>query len=153
MNNNDIIRRLRYNFDFSDTQMQELFSLAETKVTKAQIIYWLKNEDDPTHIIIDDFHIAAFLNGLIVLKRGKREGPTPIPESKLNNNQVLRKLKIALNLKDTDILEMLELVGKKISKHELSAFFRKPNQSQYRICHDQIMRNFLHGMQIKLRGN
>lgn len=69
----------------------------------------------------------------------------------MNNNLVFRKLKIALNLKDDDILEILELAGKKISKHELSAFFRKPTHEKFRNCHDQILRNFIHGLQLKYR--
>lgn len=152
MNNNDIIRRIRYNLDLNDDKMVELFSLVDVKVNKPQVINWLKNEDDPTHVIIDDINLANFLNGLIVDKRGKLNGQTPTPERRLNNNIVLRKLKIALNLKDSDILTMLSLVGKNISKHELSAFFRNPKQSQYRVCQDQILRNFLHGMQIRYRG-
>ena len=61
----------------------------------------------------------------------------------------LRKLKIALNLKSDDILELFALANKKISKHELSAFFRKPNHNSYRPCLDQYLRNFLNGLQIK----
>ena len=71
----------------------------------------------------------------------------------MNNNTIFRKLRIALNLKDEDILEILKLVDIEISKHELSAFFRKPGQSQYRECKDQILRNFLRGMQMKYRDN
>ena len=61
------------------------------------------------------------------------------------------KLKIALNLKAEDVLEIMELAGLSISKHELSAFFRKPDHKHYRQCKDQIMRNFLMGLQLKLR--
>jgi uncharacterized protein YehS (DUF1456 family) len=50
------------------------------------------------------------------------------------------------------VLETMDLSGFKISKHELSAFFRKPENRQYRACNDQIMRNFLKGLQIKVRG-
>jgi len=153
MNNNDIFRRLRYNFDFSDTKVMELFSLADCPVTRKEVIEWLKNEDDPTHVIISDFHLAAFLNGLIYDKRGKNEDQLLVAENILNNNQVLKKLKIALNLKDTDIQQMIGLAGKRFSKHEINAFFRNPKQSQYRICQDQILRNFIHGMQIQMRGN
>jgi uncharacterized protein YehS (DUF1456 family) len=62
---------------------------------------------------------------------------------------VFRKLKIALDLKAEDILEILDLSDMHISKHELSAFFRNPDQDQYRPCKDQILRNFLHGMQMR----
>jgi uncharacterized protein YehS (DUF1456 family) len=111
----------------------------------------LKKDDDPDLQELYDKELAIFLNGLIVDKRGKKEGEQPKPEKRMNNNIVFRKLKIALNLRDDDILEILMLVDFRISKHELSAFFRNPVQSQYRPCKDQILRNFLMGMQIKYR--
>ena len=149
MNNNDIIRRIRYTFNLSDSKMIEIFGLAEHQVTRAEVSNWLKKDDDPDFQDIYDNQLAIFLNGLINDKRGKKDGEQPKPEKRLNNNIVFRKLKIALNLKDEDILEILELVDMRISKHELSAFFRNPDQNQYRPCKDQILSNFLMGMQIK----
>jgi len=145
------MRRIRYTFDFSDSKMIELFGLAGHEVTQEQVISWLKKDNDPVYQELYDNQLAIFLNGLINDKRGKKEGVQPKPEKRLNNNIIFRKLKIALNLKDDDILEILELVDIRISKHELSAFFRNPNQNQYRPCKDQFLRNFLHGMQIKYR--
>jgi uncharacterized protein YehS (DUF1456 family) len=149
VNANDILRRIRYTFDISDSKMIEIFGLADYEVTRAQISEWLKKDDDPAYKDLDDNHLAIFLNGFIIEKRGKKEGPPPIAEKRLNNNIVLRKLKIALDLKDDNILEILALADMRISKHELSAFFRKPDQEQFRPCKDQILRNFIHGMQIK----
>lgn len=151
MTNNDIFRRLRYIFDFNDSQMIELFRLAEYETTRAEVSDWLKKEDDEAFQELSDENLAVFLNGLINDKRGKREGPQPKPETFLDNNMILRKLKIALNLRDEDMLKVFALADVKVSKHELSAFFRKPNQSQYRICKDQYLRNFLKGMQVKYR--
>ena len=149
MNNNDILRRIRYAFDFNDAKMIELFGLADHQVTRAQISDWLKKEEDPAFLELDDTQLAIFLNGLIIDKRGKKEGEQPVPEKRLNNNIIFRKLKIALNLKDEDILAILLFADFRISKHELSAFFRKPDQTQYRPCHDQVLRYFLQGLQIK----
>lgn len=147
--NNDILRRIRYIFDFSDSKMIELFANAGYETTRAEISDWLKKDEDEAFVKIDDYHLATFLNGLIIDRRGKREGDQPEAEKRLNNNIVFRKLRIALNLKDEDILQIMALAGMQISKHELSAFFRNPSQSQYRPCNDQIMRNFLKGLQIK----
>ncbi len=153
MDNNDILRRLRYAFDINDSGMIATFALGDVLATRAQISNWLKKDIDPDYVAMPDFQLAAFLNGFIIDKRGKREGPKPIPENQLNNNIILRKLRIALNLKDTDILDLLALAGLKISKHELSAFFRKPGQSQFRECKDQVLRNVLRGIQMKYREN
>ena len=70
----------------------------------------------------------------------------------MTNNDVLKKLRIALKLKDTDILETLKLSGFEISKTELNAFFRKPDHRNYKECGDQILRRFLDGLIIKMRG-
>lgn len=149
MTNNDIIRSIRYTFNFNDTAMMNIFTLAGITVTRADISDWLKKDDDPEYQALHDAMFSAFLNGLIIYKRGKKEGEQPIAEKKLDNNIIFRKLKIALGMKDEEILEILDLSGRKISKHELSAFFRKPNQSQYRACKDQILRNFLQGLKLK----
>ena len=116
------------------------------------MISWLKKEDDPLAMEITDKELAIFLNGLIIEKRGKREGPTPIPEDPLSNNLILQKLKIALSLKSDDILDLYTLVDVKMSKHELSAFFRKPNHKSYRVCMDQYLRNFLNALQTKYKN-
>jgi uncharacterized protein YehS (DUF1456 family) len=151
MNNNDVLRRIRYTFNFNDSKMIALFGLAGYRVTRMQISDWLKKDDDPAYKNCSDIQLAAFLNGLINDKRGKREGPQPKPEKRLNNNIIFRKLKIALNLKDEDILNILHLAELPMSKHELSAFFRKPDHKNYRSCKDQILRNFLQGLQLKYR--
>jgi len=152
ISNNDILRRLRYTFDFSDAKMIELFSLADLEVTRAQISDWLKKEDHPESKELSDMQLAIFLNGFIIDKRGKREGPQPQPEKVLNFNIILRKLKIALQLRDDDMVDIFGQIGFGVSKHEISAIFRNPNQRQYRPCKEQFMRNFLHGLQVKYRG-
>ena len=153
MNYNDIMRRIRYTFDFSDSKMIEIFALADYEVTRTQVSNWMKKDDDPAYLNLNDHILAIFLNGFINEKRGKKEGEQPKSEKHLNNNIIFRKLKIALNLKDNDILEILMLAGLRVSKHELSAFFRNPSQEQYRLCQDQILRNFLQGMQMKYHRN
>lgn len=151
MKNSVIMRQLRYIFDLNDDQMIDVFAQAEVEVTRSQVTNWLKKEDHEDFLEISDTDLASFLNGFINHKRGKREGPQPAPEKRLNNNIIFRKLKIALNFKDTDIIDTFNLVDMWVSKHEISAFFRNPKQNQYRNCEDQLLRNFLHGLQVKFR--
>jgi len=149
--NNDILRRIRYTFDYHESKIVSIFALADYKVSQEQVSNWLKKEEDPAYQSCNDSQMAIFLNGLINHKRGKKEGPQPDPEKNLTNNIILRKLKIALDLKDDDILKMMGLADVHISKHELSAFFRRAGHKHYRECKDQILRNFLKGMQLKYR--
>ncbi len=152
MTNNDVLRRVRYIFDFGDDKMIALFALADSKVSREQVSQWLKKEDQDDFQTLNDLQLATFLNGLIIDRRGKKEGAQPVPEEKLTNNIIFRKLKIALDFKDDDILAIMSLVDLRMSRHELSAFFRKVGHKHYRECKDQILRNFLKGLQTKFRG-
>jgi len=152
MNTNDVLRRIRYSFNFDDSKMIAIFGLAGLEVTRAQISDWLKKDDDPDFVRCSDQQLATFLNGLIIDRRGKKDGPQPEPEKRLSNNIIFRKLKIALDLQAEGVLEMVNQGDFSISKHELSAFFRKPGHKHYRECKDQVLRNFLKGMQLKYRN-
>ncbi|MFT4671659.1 MAG: hypothetical protein ACI945_000996 [Pseudohongiellaceae bacterium] len=152
MTGNDCLRRIRYILDLDDRKMISVFAEAQHTVTREEISAWLKKDDDPDYELCNDTVFALFLNGLINLKRGKKDGVQPEPEKRLTNNTIFRKLKIAFNLQAEEILSILALADLRISKHELSAFFRRADHKHYRECKDQILRNFLMGMQIKLRG-
>lgn len=151
MTNNDILRRLRYTFDLKDSYVKDIFAEADHAVNRDQIIAWMKKEEEEGYTSMVDIDMAAFLNGFINVRRGKREGEQPAPEKRLNNNLIFMKLRIALNLKAEDILEIMQLAEFNMSKHELSAFFRKPDNKHYRECKDQILRNFIMGLQLKFR--
>jgi uncharacterized protein YehS (DUF1456 family) len=152
MLNNDILRRIRHVFDFNDTKMIGLFRSGGTTVTRDQLSVWMKKEEEPDFVMCDDSTFSTFLNGLIIGNRGAKENSPPAPDARLTNNMILMKLKIALDLKSEDMLEIVHLAEFRISKHELSAFFRKPGHKHYRECLDQFLRNFLSGMTLKYRG-
>lgn len=151
MTNNDVLRKVRYTFDYNDDKMIALFASGGQEVTRAELSEWLKRDEDPDFKGIYDKQLATFLNGFINEKRGKREGEQPTPEKSLNNNIIFRKLKIALNVTDDDIIEMFDMADLKVSKPEISALFRNPNHKHYRLCKDQFLRNFLYGMELKFR--
>lgn len=128
--------------------MIAIFKLVGVVVNRNQIIRWLNKEDHEDYLDMKDEELAAFLNGFIILKRGKKEGPLPVAEKVLTNNMIFRKMRIALNLIDEDIIKILASVETRISKHELSAFFRNPSQRQYVECNNQILRNFFQGLEV-----
>jgi uncharacterized protein YehS (DUF1456 family) len=152
LTNNDVLRRLRYSFDFSDSQMIAIFKLADYDVDRSTVSNWLKKERDPDFEFCSDRQLATFLNGFIAERRGKKPGAAPEPEEHLTNNIIFRKLKIALDLQAEDILEILAQMDVKISKHELSSFFRRPDHHHFRPCMDQIFRKFLSGLEKQYRA-
>ena len=131
--------------------MVALFAQGGQTVAGDQVTAWLKKDDEEGFEICKDLMLAAFLNGLISSRRGKRDGPQPKPETRLTNNLVLQKLKIAFNLQAEDILALLDSEDLSMSKHELSAFFRRPGHKHYRACKDQVLRKFLSGLQVSIR--
>ncbi|MDO9188928.1 MAG: DUF1456 family protein, partial [Sulfurimicrobium sp.] len=100
---------------------------------------------------------VSFLDGLIILRRGKMEPrpeePVKKQERRLTNNAILKKLRVAFELKEEDMHKILELAGFSVSKPELSALFRLKGHKNYRTCGDQLLRNFLKGLVIRQRGN
>lgn len=147
MKNNDVLRSIRYSFDLNDAEMIAIFGAAGLAVTRGQVSEWLKKENDPDFKNCSDRHLAIFLNGLIAHRRGRREGPPSAPEQRLTNNIILKKLKIALDLKSEDMARIMAQAQFSISQHEISALFRNPDNKHYRLCKDQILRNFLKGVQ------
>jgi uncharacterized protein YehS (DUF1456 family) len=150
--NNDILRRIGSMFHIDETNMTEIFALGDVQVTREQVAAWVKDETDPEFQKCSDSQLASFLNGFIVYRRGKKEGAQPKPEQHITNNTIFHKLRIALDLQAEDILEILELSNIQISKHELSAIFRKPGHKHYRECKDSILLGFLNGAQIMYGG-
>ena len=155
MTNNDVLRSLRYALNFSETRMVEICNLAELTITRAQITDLLKKEDEAGYVECSDEIMSGFLDGLIAHKRGKletRSVPDTNPRARLSNNGKLKKIRVAFELKEEDMHAILELADFQISKPELSALFRKKGHKNYRDCGDQILRNFLKGLTIRLRG-
>ena len=70
----------------------------------------------------------------------------------MSNNDIMKKLRVALKFTDDDIIEVLKLANFRVTKTELSAIFRKEDQPNFKPCGDQILRNFLNGLVIHMRG-
>ena len=152
MNNNDILRRVRYILDLKDNQITKIFKHVDVDVSEQQVNHWLKREQEDAFIELSDNELIDFLDALIIEKRGKKDGPSVRFKQRLDNNLILMKLKIAFHLKAEETLEVMQLADFKISKHELSALFRKKDHRHYRVCKNQILRKFLKGLQLKYRS-
>ncbi len=70
----------------------------------------------------------------------------------MSNNEIMKKLRVALHLRDDEIVEIFKLVDFKVSKAELGAIFRKDDHPNFKPCGDQFLRNFLNGLVIHMRG-
>ena len=155
MINNDVLRSIRYMLDLGDQMVIDIAKLASAdfELDKTDVQAFLKKDDEPGHAECSDAVLAHFLDGLVIHRRGRDTGKPPRPvEKRITNNIVLKKLRVAFELQDADMHQAFEEVGFPISKPELSAFFRQSDHRNYRPCGDQILRNFLKGLTIMVRG-
>jgi len=151
---NDILRRIRYALNLNDPTMLEIFKQGGHAVDLAGLKNLLKKEDEAGYIACSGSVLGAFLDGFIVHKRGRKEGaPAEVkkPDPLMTNNAILRKLRIALELKEDDMLAVLKLGEVEISGSELTAFFRKKGHKHYKECGDQFLRSFLKGLALRYR--
>lgn len=152
MINNDVIRSVRYILDIRDSDLVNILKLADMQVPLLDIQDFLRNEEDPNYLECEDGVLAHFLDGLIFYKRGKDESRPPMPmEFPMTNNIVLKKLRVAFELREDDVLGILEEAGIRVGRAEISAFFRRKGHQNYRECGDQFLRNFLKGLALRLR--
>ena len=156
MINNDVLRSIRYMLDLSDNMVVETIKLADPdfRIDKEDVQACLKKEDDEGYVECSNAVLAHFLDGLIVHYRGRDESLPPRPvEKRVTNNVVLKKLRVAFELKDVDMHQCFEDAGFPVSKPELSALFRQPDHKNFRLCGDQLLRNFLKGLTLRVRGS
>jgi uncharacterized protein YehS (DUF1456 family) len=153
MMNNDVLRSVRYMLDISDGKIVDITRLGGFEVSKTDVIAFMKKEEEEGYLDCSDEIMAHFLDGLVIFKRGKDDSRAPQPvELPITNNTVLKKLRVAFELKEEDMHAILKSVEFPVSKPELSALFRKFGHSNYRTCGDQLLRNFLKGLTLRVRG-
>ena len=155
MINNDVLRSIRYMLDLGDSHVVEIARLADPDfvLDKDTVRACLLKEDDPGYLACSDAVLAHFLDGLIVHLRGRDDSLPPRPvEKRISNNVVLKKLRVAFELKDVDMHQVFQDAGFPVSKPELSALFRLPGHKNFRPAGDQLLRNFLKGLTLRVRG-
>ena len=161
MDTNDLNRRIRYALSLDDADTQNLLKLGQyPAVELEQIAGWRAKESDPGYEVCPEDSVIALLDGLILDRRGPRSEPNKpleveiadsVAESggtsnQLDNNMVLKQLRIALSLRTEEVHSLISAGGGRIGKTEVSAFFRKTTARNYRRCGDQVMRWFLAGV-------
>lgn len=153
MINNDVLRSVRYMLSINDAKMVEIAKLGGFDVEVAAMGAYIIKEGEAGFVPCPDEVMAHFLNGLVFFKRGKDDKfPAPAIELPITNNLVLKKLRVAFELKDVDLHQIFTAVEFRISKPELSALFRKEGTKNYRPCGDQMLRYFLKGLAQRMRG-
>lgn len=156
MDNNDLMRRIRYAVQLDDADAARLVALGGGEATTVDAAAWRAREDEAGYAACPDEAIVALLDGLVL----ERRGPPPVPPradrdgtpSRLTNNRVLKQLRIALELQMGELQALVAAGGGQLGKSELGALFRKPGTRNYRACGDQVLRWFLTGLATRRGG-
>lgn len=156
MTNNDVLRQLRYALNLSDPQMIQCFLNGKVIMEQKDLINLLKKEEESGFSECPNRVLSAFLDGLIIENRGYRPpkpGASRPNPNRLNNNEILKKIRIALELKEDDMLEIFRLGEFKMNKAELSALFRSKGHRNFKPAGDQALRYFIRGLTRRNRQN
>ncbi len=131
MTNNDILKRLRFALNISDTSLVEMVDLGGNKISASDLILYFKNEDEEEYKNCSNSVLTSFLDGLILKKRGSRSSDVPKGKPSPRNNSVMKKLRIALELKEPNMIEIFNKVDFRISKSEITALFRRSDAQKF----------------------
>jgi uncharacterized protein YehS (DUF1456 family) len=155
MNNNELLRSIRDALQLDDAAMVAVFKESGREFGLSAISAFQKTENEDDYIPCSNPVMAFFLDGLIIHNRGRQEG-SPAGEAKpvaeLSNNTILKKLRIALDLKEEDLVGIFNAGGVPMTKHEITALFRKEGHKHYKECDDKLLRSFMKGAALSRKG-
>ena len=154
MINNDVLRSVRYMLDLSDGKVVDIVRLADPDfaLAKDEVQAMTRKEEEAGFVECPSAVLARFLDGLIFHLRGKDDSLPPRPVAKrIDNNLVLKKLRVAFELKDVDMQQVFKAADFEISRPEINALCRQPGHTNFRKCGDQVLRNFLKGLTLRVR--
>lgn len=153
MDNNEVLRSLRKVLAANETTMAEILSIAKQSSDPLTMKNMLKHNNEADFHRCDDNTLAEFLEALIEYKRGSTAQPTqPVFAYRLTNNQILKKLRVAFELKDTDMFSLFAEGGQEIQKQELKSLFRNEEHKNFKPCDDKLLRVFLTGLAQRTRS-
>ena len=147
MNTNDTLYKIQKALSLSADDMIKAYELESYKMTQEHLDSLLKKRQDKGYKLCSYEELGVFLDGLVTLKRGpspKKENADDVVE--LTNNLILKKLRIALELKEPETEIIFGLGEAELSKQELKSLFRKEGHKNFKECSDALLNAFLDGL-------
>ena len=147
INTNEILYRIKKALNLSESEMLQVYALEAYPMEASHLASLLVRRQDKTFILCSYEELGVFLDGLISLKRGTSSNKPAEDEAvELNNNLILKKLRIALNLKEAETEIIFGLADIELSKQQLSSLFRKEGHKNFKVCSDELLLAFLEGL-------
>ncbi|WP_024955609.1 DUF1456 family protein [Sulfurospirillum arcachonense] len=146
MTNNYILTSIMQSLKLSKVDVLKSYKLVDKKIVQEDVDDILREASDEKFILLSDEGFELFLNGFIAYKRGPSDKKAGKKQKiYFSNNIILKKLKIALDLKDEDLIQIFANDGLEITKSQLSAYFRRDGHVNYRKCSDTLLKRFIKG--------
>lgn len=140
-----VIQAIKDALSLNRKQILHIYELEEFPMSLDRLNGILKNSSKKDSINATYEELGVFLDGLISYKRGKSPAPTP-QDVILDNNLIIKKLRVALNLKEYEIAIIFELADFRISKTAIKDIFRSPKHPKYKECDNKTLKAFLEGL-------
>ncbi len=126
--------------------MIEAYALAEYEMTLERLESILKRRQDEGYAEATYEELGVFLDGLVILKRGPSPKAQDDEEVALTNNLIIKKLRIALELKEPELIIVFALGDAELTKRQIGSLFRKEGHKNFKVCSDALLMNFLEGL-------
>ena len=144
---NEVLYRIQKALNLTNEEMIEAYRLEDYKMVASHLDALLKRHQDEGFVQASYEELGVFLDGLVTLKRGPSpKKPNDDEALELTNNLILKKLRIALELKEAETEIIFGLADVQLSKQQLSSLFRKEGHKNFRPCSDELLMAFLEGL-------
>lgn len=147
--NNRIFRKLIQSLRMDTPRIQQLLAASNIELSEKEVANLLKTDYEPGFEPLPDYVLELFLNNLIDEQRGKKVDVVVEPlnkHKKIGNNDVLKKLRVAFNLHEQDLRDLLKLVTIELTKSDLANLFRKAGHPNFKSCDDELLLDFIEGL-------
>lgn len=148
MNNNETLRRIQTALALDEERILKIFGHVGIAIESAIATGIFREPETEGFVECPNATLAAFLDGLIIDMRGvneKNPPPYTFSDARLDNSDVFKKLRVALDMHHVDVNTTLARTGVNLSKSDLAAYFRSKGHPQYKSCSDSVLRAFLLG--------
>jgi uncharacterized protein YehS (DUF1456 family) len=147
MTTNDTLHRIRTALRLDDATLITIFASEDFAITAEHLRAITARQESKSAEVCTHEELGIFLDGLIRFKRGTiTNPPADDAEIELTNNLILKKLRIALRLKDPEVLIVFGLAEREISISQIKDLFRNPAHPRFRLCSDALLNDFLIGL-------
>jgi len=144
---NDILFRITKALSLTTSELIEVYTLAEYTMSEERLISILKRRQDKGYAEATYEELGVFLDGLVLLKRGVSDKVAKEEEAlPLTNNLIMKKLRVAMELKEAELIIIFSLAETNLTKRQIGAFFRKEGSKNFKEASDELLMKFIDGL-------